>query len=197
MSHWSGFPPPKAVPPSPVSRMTSAGPLLLECCNFTEPVKMQNPKLHLRLSRWRARNVHFSSNPGAANLQIIPDETPSSAKGKNDNAFSYSLPKPFLFLSFSPSVSPFFLPSSSSIFPILAKMFTVIPGWNGDIYIYVWRYIYISPYPLDFSVGSVMKNPPVNAGDSGSIPGLGRSPGEGNGNPHQYSYLENPTNRGL
>ena len=31
-----------------------------------------------------------------------------------------------------------------------------------------------------------------NAGDLGSIPGLGRSPGEGNGNPLQYSYLENP-----
>ena len=38
-----------------------------------------------------------------------------------------------------------------------------------------------------------------NAGDavdSGSIPGLGRSPGEGNGNPLQYSCLENPTDRG-
>ena len=40
----------------------------------------------------------------------------------------------------------------------------------------------------------VVKNPPVNAGDIrdvGSIPGLGRSLGEGNGNPLQYSYLEN------
>ena len=35
-----------------------------------------------------------------------------------------------------------------------------------------------------------------NAGDRGSIPGLGRSPGEGNGNPLQYSCLENPTDRG-
>ena len=34
--------------------------------------------------------------------------------------------------------------------------------------------------------------PAYNAGDLGSIPGLGRSPGEGNGNPLQYSYLENP-----
>ena len=33
-----------------------------------------------------------------------------------------------------------------------------------------------------------------NAGDPGSIPGLGRSPGEGNGNPLQYSCLENSTN---
>ena len=35
-----------------------------------------------------------------------------------------------------------------------------------------------------------------NAGDPGSIPGLGRSPGEGNGNPLQYSCLENPKDRG-
>ena len=41
---------------------------------------------------------------------------------------------------------------------------------------------------------SVVKNPPVNAGDAedaGLIPGLGRSPGEGKGNPLQYSGLEN------
>ena len=40
----------------------------------------------------------------------------------------------------------------------------------------------------------VVKNPPANVGDirdAGSIPGLGRSPGEGNGNPLQYSCLEN------
>jgi len=35
-----------------------------------------------------------------------------------------------------------------------------------------------------------------NAGDPSSIPGLGRSPGEGNGNPLQYSCLENPMDRG-
>ena len=35
-----------------------------------------------------------------------------------------------------------------------------------------------------------------NAGDTGSIPGLGRSPGEGNGNALQYSCLKNPTDRG-
>ena len=52
---------------------------------------------------------------------------------------------------------------------------------------------------MDFSAGSVVKNPPANAGDAkdmSSIPGLGRSPGEGNGNPLQYSFLENPMDRG-
>ena len=38
----------------------------------------------------------------------------------------------------------------------------------------------------------MVKNPPANAGDADSIPGLGESPGEGNGNPLQYSCLENP-----
>ena len=42
----------------------------------------------------------------------------------------------------------------------------------------------------------MVKNPPSNAGDAGSIPGLGRSPGGGHGNPLQYSYLENPLDRG-
>ena len=44
---------------------------------------------------------------------------------------------------------------------------------------------------LIFPGGSAVKNPPANAGDVGSIPGLGRSPGEGNSNPLQYSGLEN------
>ena len=44
--------------------------------------------------------------------------------------------------------------------------------------------------------GSMVKNPPANAGIVGSIPGLGRSPGEGNGNPLQYSCLENSMGRG-
>ena len=46
---------------------------------------------------------------------------------------------------------------------------------------------------------SAVKNPPANAGDSGDvrlIPGLGSSPGEGNGNPLQYSCLGNPIDRG-
>ena len=51
----------------------------------------------------------------------------------------------------------------------------------------------------DFSHGTVVKNLPANAGDTrdvGSILGSGRSPGEGNGNPFQYSCLGNPMGRG-
>ena len=47
-----------------------------------------------------------------------------------------------------------------------------------------------------FPGGSVVKDLPADAGDMGSILGLGRSPGEGNGNPLQYSCLQNPTDRG-
>ena len=45
-------------------------------------------------------------------------------------------------------------------------------------------------------MAQMIKNPPANAGDLGSIPGLGRSSGGGNGNPLQYSGMENPMNRG-
>ena len=48
----------------------------------------------------------------------------------------------------------------------------------------------------DFPHSSVGKESACNAGDLGSIPGLGRSPGEGSGNPRQYSCLENPMDRG-
>ena len=44
--------------------------------------------------------------------------------------------------------------------------------------------------------GSVVKNPPANAGNARSVPGLGRSPGGGTGNLLQYSCLENPMDRG-
>ena len=54
--------------------------------------------------------------------------------------------------------------------------------------------------PLIQYGASQVKNPPPSAGDLrdlGLIPGSGRSPGEGNGNPLQYSSLENPMDRGL
>ena len=49
---------------------------------------------------------------------------------------------------------------------------------------------------LGFPGGSVVKNPPADAGDMGSVLGSGRSSGEGNGNPLQYSCLENPRDGG-
>ena len=52
---------------------------------------------------------------------------------------------------------------------------------------------------LGFLDGSIVENLPANAGDkgnAGSVPGWGRSPGKGNGNPLQYSCPRNPMDRG-
>ena len=49
---------------------------------------------------------------------------------------------------------------------------------------------------MGFPGGSAVKNPPANAGDMSLIPGLGRSPGEGNDSPLQHSCLGNPMHRG-
>ena len=57
----------------------------------------------------------------------------------------------------------------------------------------LWKTVW---HDRGFPGGSVVKNPPANAGDAGSVPGLGRSPGEGNGNPLQYYCLENPMDGG-
>ena len=48
---------------------------------------------------------------------------------------------------------------------------------------------------MGFPSGAVVKNPPTNAGQEGSIPGLRRSSGVGNGNPLHYSCLENSMDR--
>ena len=49
---------------------------------------------------------------------------------------------------------------------------------------------------MGFPGGSKVKSPPANAGDVASVPGLGTAPGEGDGNPLQYSCLGNSMDRG-
>ena len=56
--------------------------------------------------------------------------------------------------------------------------------------------MHTSVFILGIPSSSVGKASACNAGDQSLIPGLGRSPGEGNGNPLQYSCLENPMDRG-
>ena len=58
------------------------------------------------------------------------------------------------------------------------------------------RWITSSQLAISFPGGSVAKNLPANARDAVSIPGLGRCPGRGNGNPLQYSCLENSMDGG-
>ena len=64
--------------------------------------------------------------------------------------------------------------------------------------------VFLYPFVIDifllssgFPGGSDVKASAYNVGDPGSIPGLGRSPGDGNGNPLQYSCLENPVDGGI
>ena len=82
----------------------------------------------------------------------------------------------------------FELPASHSKFPLGSVL-------NMVTYMFQCYSLY-SSYPLLPPGGSEGKASTCNAGDQGSIPGLGRSPGEGNGNPLQYSGLENPMDGG-
>ena len=69
----------------------------------------------------------------------------------------------------------------------------------GTFHHWVWCWLWVSHIRMaciGFPCGSAGKEAARNAGDLGSIPGLGRSPAEGNGNPLQCSYLENPMDRG-
>ena len=92
---------------------------------------------------------------------------------------------------------------------IYEKIYIVTIIYTQVLYIYIWThtifyihkilyihiiyniYIHIYIY-MGFPGGSVRKESICSAGDLGSIPGLGRSPGEGHGNPLQYSCLDNP-----
>ena len=68
-------------------------------------------------------------------------------------------------------------------------------NWTEDTSLYLSIY-YILHQNHDFPSGSVIKNPPANAGDVGSTLGLGRPSGEGNDNPLQDSCLGNSMDRG-
>ena len=59
-----------------------------------------------------------------------------------------------------------------------------------------YLYIFFDGNFMSFPDGPVIKSPPTNAGDMGSVPGSGRSPGDGIGNPLQYSCLGNPMHKG-
>ena len=75
---------------------------------------------------------------------------------------------------------------------------TILPGFVSSFLTVRQAFVsFATVYHFNgFPGGSVVKNPPANAGDVGSVPGLGRSPGEGNGNPLQYSCLGNPMDKG-
>ena len=84
---------------------------------------------------------------------------------------------------------------SSTHFLIVWFVFQYWTSWAVCIF---WSLIpcQLLHLQMGFTGGSKVKASACNAGDLGSIPGLGRSPGEGNGNPLQYSCLENPMDGG-
>ena len=100
--------------------------------------------------------------------------------------------------SSSPSSKPSTDPSARAGFSSLPLYLALIHGpvtgeWDFQVL------LHFIPYCRASQVALVVKNPPANAGDVGdecSIPAWGRSPGEGNGNPLQYSYLKNPMDGG-
>ena len=67
--------------------------------------------------------------------------------------------------------------------------------WDECNCMVVWAFFGIA-FLWDWIVDQLVKESTCNSGDPGSIPGLGRFPGEGNGHPLQYSCLENPVDRG-
>ena len=79
----------------------------------------------------------------------------------------------------------------------ISHIFTYIMLWVLILRT-VWESLDSQKFPpkVGFPGCSVIKNPPANAGDMGSIPGWRTSPGEGNGNPLEYSCSGNPMDRG-
>ena len=73
------------------------------------------------------------------------------------------------------------------------KLFVIFEDISGKKYISLNNYTYI--HIMGFPHGSAGKESTCNVGDLGSIPGLGISPGEGNGYPLQYTGPENPMDR--
>ena len=97
------------------------------------------------------------------------------------HCFSFSLNSYFHY-TYSNELSLYFF-----LFKVFLLIFNVIMN-----ILLCWSFYYIN---ISFPGGSMVKNPSANARDTGSIPGSGRSSGERNGNPLQYSCLGNPMHR--
>ena len=142
---------------------------------------------------------HVKSRISFYGLNIGPKGFPGSTSGKGPACQSRTLKKH----GFNPWIgkipwrrawqpTPVLLPEESH-----GQM-----GWWATVYRVIKNWTQLKRFStrsclefgvfLDFPGGSGIKESACNGGHPGSIPGLGRSPGEGNGNPLQYSYLENP-----
>ena len=129
----------------------------------------------------RTKNCFQDSDPKGFRPQRIQTPKDKAQKGKRQR-WKGEL-APCVFLGFS-ATSGF---SSNSTIPLWVSIPDAL-----DSVVYTLQYLVSRVFPG----GSVVKNLPANAGDLGLIPRLGRSPRGGNGNPLQYSCLENPMDRG-
>ena len=75
-------------------------------------------------------------------------------------------------------------------------LFSQVVSFNISIPSLFWLEFTLCRRHMGFPNGSVLKNPPASIGDADLIPGLGRSPGEGDGNLLQFPRLGNPMDRG-
>ena len=103
-------------------------------------------------------------------------------------------------LSSDPATSDFLGPSSFSPHHHWGRrgLLTKFTHFGGPVRYSHKRanvYLHLTTWQAVFPGGSVVEKPPASAGDVGLIPGSGRSPGEGNGHPLQYSCLGNPKDR--
>ena len=124
------------------------------------------------MTRWHS--VQFSSVQSLSRVRLFVTPWTAALQASQSITNSWSLPK-------LKSIE-LVMPSSHLILCrpllLLSSIFPSIRVFSND------------------QVALVVKNTPANVGDMGSSPGSGRSLGEGNGNPLQYSCLENPMGRG-
>ena len=80
--------------------------------------------------------------------------------------------------------------------PLWKRLFSALLGQSSHFFLCVPGVFYLLLYVTGFPGYSGVKNPSASAGDTGSIPGSGRSPGEGSGNPLQCFCLGSPMDRG-
>ena len=86
----------------------------------------------------------------------------------------------------------FFKPISLPGSWIYLRIWWMLSTSNSFFFLSFFFFCVQKPFPG----GSLVENSPANVGEAGWIPGWGRAPGAGNGNPLQYSCLGNPTDRG-
>ena len=165
------------------------------------PLKWNN------ISPFLNRRFWFSlekTSPGVtvAHLKIVPalkDEGCCHVRPENGVSWHSTWPSAhcYCFLGlFCDEFNHSFLTEALS--GLLTVSETVAPGWQVHKDVWIWDYENLG-HMGGFPGGKVVQNHPANAEDprdSGSIPGLGRFPGGGNGNPLQYSCLENCMDRG-